>query len=72
MSMKNSDFFVNLSARAAWSGCAHLPEVVLHAEGEDVAVGNPEAAPDLHHLQVRREAGRGAAAEIGHKQPPRI
>ena len=51
---------VELGARAAGAGVAHLPEVVLHAALEDVVRGQV-AQPQLARLLV----GGGAAAAVG-------
>src|SRR2546430_8740945 len=46
---------INLRAAAAWSGVAHLPEVVVEAERED-AVGRYVAPPERFRFFVARNA----------------
>src|SRR6185437_11112604 len=43
---------VDFAARAAWSGIAHGPEVVLHAHGEDAISGNTHLQPEFLRIVV--------------------
>mmetsp|Transcript_65922 Transcript_65922/g.187259 ORF Transcript_65922/g.187259 Transcript_65922/m.187259 type:complete len:297 (+) Transcript_65922:2540-3430(+) len=47
---------VDLRARATGAGLAHLPEVVLHVEGQDPAIGQV-LLPDVPGLGIRRHVG---------------
>ena len=55
---------VDLRARPARPGVAHLPEVVLRVAGED-ALGRQVLQPQLARLVVRREPELLVALEVG-------
>ena len=63
---------VQFRTRPTGPGITHLPEVVLHAPGNDALHWNTEVDPDLTRLVVWREAKRLAAFEIGGIQSPGV
>mmetsp|Transcript_14965 Transcript_14965/g.41000 ORF Transcript_14965/g.41000 Transcript_14965/m.41000 type:complete len:731 (+) Transcript_14965:541-2733(+) len=63
---------VDLCAWAAGTGVAHLPEVVLHVEGQNLAL-RKELLPDIPSLVVGRDVGLlRIAAVVGHVQAVRV
>src|ERR1019366_10446926 len=63
----NSHVVMDLAARSAGAGIAHLPEVVLHAHLEDALRRNPGRDPVLVGLVVARDAL--LALEDGGEEP---
>ena len=59
---------VQLRARAARSGLAHLPEVVLGAAGQHLR-RRQHAQPQIPRLLVRRQAERLVARKVGRVEP---
>ena len=59
---------VDLGARPARAGVAHLPKVLLHAERQDAVRRQAHADPDVAGLRVDRQAELLVAAKVRHVQ----